>query len=100
MVAKRPNSNAGSKTKYPNNENSNSNSNSNNSNNKNKKKIVGSKAKVWHGTADVTPGGKTKEDLTRNPKTNAIVFKSRREHGLKMYKKNKSVLDNHRQEYE
>ncbi len=41
--------------------------------------VVGSKAQVWHGTADKTSGGLTKKDLMKN-KHGRII--SRRKHAL------------------
>lgn len=46
----------------------------------------GSKVQVFHGTAHHTSGGLTKSDLTRNPKTHAIVSLSRRRAGMKRWK--------------
>lgn len=41
--------------------------------------VAGSKAQVWHGTADKTPGGLTRKDLMKN-KHGRII--SRRKHAL------------------
>lgn len=45
--------------------------------------VVGSRAQVWHGTADKTSGGLTKKDLTFNKKTGRIVSKRRSALGKK-----------------
>ena len=48
----------------------------------------GSKAKVYHGNAEMTTGGLTKADLMMN-KRGRIVSKKKYEQGLKRYKENK-----------
>ena len=58
-------------------------------------KVVGSKEQVFNGRADVTKGGKTKNDILRLPNgvgsrgqtTYRYVFKSRYNHGKKMMNK-------------
>ncbi len=45
--------------------------------------VVGSRAQVWHGTADKTSGGLTKKDLTFNKKTGRIVSKRKSALGKK-----------------
>jgi len=44
---------------------------------------VGSRAQVFHGTADKTAGGLTRKDLMKNPKTGKIVSKKAHAAGLK-----------------
>lgn len=48
---------------------------------------VGSRAKVWHGNADHTSGGLTKDDLLKNSK-GRIVPKSKHQIGKVMGKRN------------
>ncbi len=58
--------------------------------------VIGSKFRVWHGSADRTKGGKKKEDIVRIALPGGgykYVFKSRRAHGQKMYKKNRAALE-------
>ena len=50
--------------------------------------VVGTKAEVWHGTADKTSGGLTKDKLMKN-KNGRIVSKRKHEIGMKMFKENK-----------
>lgn len=52
---------------------------------------VGSRAQVWHGTAEKTSGGLKKKDLTVN-KRGAIVSKKKQALGRKLYSK-KSIKD-------
>ena len=47
---------------------------------------VGSRAQVWHGTAEKTSGGLKKKDLTMNKK-GAIVSKKKQLLGKKLYSK-------------
>ncbi len=56
---------------------------------------IGSKYMVWSKKADRTPGGKTKKDIVRIAIPGGgyrYVFKSRRAHGQKMYKKNQATM--------
>ena len=47
--------------------------------------VVGSKAKVWHGNADKTSGGLTKENLMKN-KHGRIVSIKKHERGKEVVK--------------
>ncbi len=51
-----------------------------------KVRAVGSKAQVWHGTADHTSGGLKKKDLMKTKK-GRIVSKKKHAAGLKAIKK-------------
>ena len=48
--------------------------------------VVGSRAQVWHGTADKTSGGLTRKDLAFNKKTGRIVSKRKSKLGKKALK--------------
>lgn len=52
--------------------------------------VVGSKAQVWHGTADKTKGGLTKDNLMKN-KQGRIVSKKKHALGKIAFQKNKLV---------
>lgn len=52
-----------------------------------KNMVVGTKAQVWHGTADKTSGGLTRDKLVQNEKTGCIVSKAKHELGKKQMKK-------------
>ena len=57
-------------------------------------KKVGTKAQVFHGTADVTSGGKKKSDIIRirqRDGTYRYKFKSRHEAGKRIYRTNPIV---------
>jgi hypothetical protein len=56
------------------------------------KKTVGSRAMVWHGTAEHTSSYLYKSDLMMNNKTGRIVSRVKHEMGKKLYKKYKDVL--------
>ncbi len=51
---------------------------------------IGSKAQVWHGTADHTSGGLKKKDLMKT-RTGRIVSKRKHTAGLKAIKKLKKL---------
>jgi len=51
-----------------------------------KKMVVGTKAQVWHGTADKTSGGLTRDKLMQN-KNGEIVSKAQHLHGKKQMAK-------------
>jgi len=58
---------------------------------KSPKKVVGSRAEVFHGNAKKTSGGLTKGDLMKNS-SGDIVSKKKHELGMKIYKKNKTKM--------
>lgn len=49
--------------------------------------VVGTKAQVWHGTADKTSGGLTRDKLMQNKKTGCIVSKAKHSLGKKQMAK-------------
>lgn len=55
-------------------------------------KAIGSRAEVWHGTADHTSGGLKKSDLMKN-KRGLIVSRAKHAIGQKMYKKNPELKE-------
>ena len=56
------------------------------------KKAIGSRAEVWHGSADHTSGGLKKDDLMKN-KRGLIVSRAKHAIGQKMYKKNPELRE-------
>ena len=48
-------------------------------------KARGSRAQVWHGSAQRTSGGLSRDDLTFNSKTGRIVSKRKQAAGRKLY---------------
>ncbi len=57
-----------------------------------KGKAIGSRAEVWHGTADHTSGGLKKGDLMKN-KRGLIVSRAKHAIGQKMFKKNPELRE-------
>ena len=54
-------------------------------------KVVGSRAEVWHGTAEKTSGGLKKADLMKN-KYGRIVSRKRHEQGKVAYRQNSASM--------
>ena len=58
-------------------------------------RMVGTRAMVWHGTADHTSGKLRKSDLMFNKKTGRIVSKAKHEQAKKMWPKVKHHMIPH-----